>query len=60
VTAAARVGSPLAKIVAVVEIKNDGGRRTELIKGYIELSQAERDPTLVVSGTNARMRRCAR
>jgi hypothetical protein len=46
-----RIGQATA--AAVAEIKNDGARRAELVKDYIELSPAERDATLIVSGTNA-------
>ena len=45
------MGSSLAKITAVAEIKNDGARQAELVKDYIELSPAERDATLIVSST---------
>ena len=41
--AAAGVGNSLAKIAAVAEIKNDGARRAELVKDYIELPPAERE-----------------
>jgi hypothetical protein len=59
VTAAAGISKSLAKIAAVIEIKNDGARRGELVKDYTELSPAERDATLIVSGTNTRTRRRA-
>jgi hypothetical protein len=42
----------LAKIAAVAEIKNDGERRAALVRDFIALAPAERDATLIVSGTN--------
>ncbi|WP_050453525.1 MobF family relaxase [Candidatus Burkholderia verschuerenii] len=42
----------LAKIAGVAEIKNDGERRAELVKDFIALAPAEREATLIVSGTN--------
>jgi len=46
------VDNSLAKMAAVAEIKNDGARGAELVKGYIEFVPAGPDATLIVNGTN--------
>jgi conjugative relaxase-like TrwC/TraI family protein len=42
----------LAKIETVREIKDSQERRAELVGDFMRLSQAEREKTLIVSGTN--------
>ena len=42
----------LAKISGVREIRDDAGRRAELVRDFMALSPAEREATLIVSGTN--------
>ncbi|CAB3802729.1 ATP-dependent RecD-like DNA helicase [Paraburkholderia ultramafica] len=47
-----KTSASLEKIAFVSEIRNDGDRRAQLVRDYMELSPAERDGTLIVSGTN--------
>lgn len=42
----------LVKISGVREIRDDAGRRAELVRDFMALSPAEREATLIVSGTN--------
>ncbi len=42
----------LARIEAIVEIRDDAGRRATLVREFAALAPAEREATLIVSGTN--------
>ncbi len=42
----------LGKVSAVMEIRDDAERRAELVHDFMALTSAERDATLIVSGTN--------
>ncbi|MCU0894521.1 MAG: conjugative relaxase, partial [Rhodospirillales bacterium] len=47
-----KTAASLDRVTAVREIRNDADRRAKLVRDFMALSAAERESTLIVSGTN--------